>query len=98
MTSEFTKMAAKLDDIIEDLHAATTDCQTFEKKYGVLSEDFYAAYSNGAVEDCDNPDFVLWAGSYKIRLSRLNMYRSTMNKKLDIFHRHPVAADAHEAV
>lgn len=79
-------MQITLSEILEDLHVAESDCQQFEKKYGILSEDFYAAYTGGSIENCgSNPDFTLWAGSYKIKLSRMNMYRDAVNKQSSIF-------------
>ena len=57
-------------EILQDLHAAEDDCQHFEKKFGVLSEYFYAAYTNGSLDDDGNPDFAEWAGFYKSKLDR----------------------------
>ncbi len=44
-------MALTVQEILEDLHIAENDCQMFEKKYGVLSEYFYAAYTNGSLKE-----------------------------------------------
>ncbi|MFQ5627745.1 MAG: hypothetical protein ACE5I1_03215 [bacterium] len=91
-------MQIPLSEILEDLHTAENDCQNFEKKYGILSEDFYAAYSSGSIENCgSNPDFTLWAGSYKIKLSRINMYRDAVNKQSSIFQNLTLAEEAGEA-
>jgi hypothetical protein len=62
--------------ILEDLHAAEDECQDFEKKYGVLSEYFYAAYTNGSLDDNGNPDFALWAGAYEVLKHRQLAYRN----------------------
>ena len=62
-------------EIIQDLHAAENICQMYEKKYGVLSEYFYAAYINGLLGD-DNPDFAEWSGFYKSKLDRELRYLS----------------------
>lgn len=70
-----------LDQILEELHAAENDCQAFEKKYGLLSNDFYAAYTSGSITSCGSSDFALWAGSYKLKLSRLTMYRDAINRE-----------------
>ena len=69
-------MELTIQDILEDLHAAENDCQMFEKKYGILSEYFYAAYMSGSLEDTGNPDFALWAGSYEIKADREKAYRN----------------------
>ena len=69
-------MKLTVQEILEDLHAAEKDCQMFEKKYGLLSEYFYAAYMNGSLEDNGNPDFALWAGAYEVKLDREAAYRN----------------------
>ncbi|MDZ7313115.1 MAG: hypothetical protein ONB45_17760 [candidate division KSB1 bacterium] len=69
-------MKLTVQEILEDLHAAENDCQSLEKKYGVLSEYFYAAYMNGSLEDNGNPDFALWAGAYEVKLDREKAQRS----------------------
>lgn len=65
-----------LKDILEDLHAAENRCQQFEKQYGILSEYFFDAYSNGWLDDDGNPAFAEWAGFYKFKLDRLRRYRA----------------------
>jgi len=69
-------MELTTQEILEDLHAAENDCQMFEKKYGILSEYFYTAYTNGSLEDDGNPEFALWAGSYEVKLDRETAYRN----------------------
>jgi hypothetical protein len=71
-------MYEKLLEIIEDLHAAENKCQQFEKQYGLLSEYFFDAYSNGWLADDGNLDFAEWAGYYKSKLDRLRRYRALM--------------------
>lgn len=78
-------MKLTVQDILEDLHAAEKDCQIFEKKYGVLSEYFYAAYMNGSLEDNGNPDVALWAGSYEIKLDREKAYRNLVVVESSLF-------------
>jgi hypothetical protein len=69
-----------LDEIVQDIHALSEDLQNFERKYGVLSETFYLAYSRG--EEPDDEAWVLdwaaWAGTYEIYLQRLEQYRATI--------------------
>lgn len=66
-----------LQEIISDIHALGEDMETYERKYGILSETFYEAYVNG--EESENESWVLdwadWAGSYKIFLRRQEQYR-----------------------
>lgn len=68
-------------EILEDLHAAENRCQQFEKQYGILSEYFFDAYTNGLLDDDGNLDFVEWAGFYKSKLERLRRYRALMLKE-----------------
>jgi hypothetical protein len=72
-------------EILADLHAAENDCQLFEKKYGILSEYFYAAYMNGSLEDNGNPDFALWAGAYEVKLDREKSYRNLVVMQSSLF-------------
>ena len=66
-----------LQDILTDIHALTEDLTVYERKYGVLSETFYKAYTTG--EEPENDDWVLdwtdWAGAYKTWLRRQDQYR-----------------------
>jgi len=66
-----------LQEIIADIHALNEDMETYERKYGILSETFYEAYTNG--EEPEDEAWVLdwadWAGSYKILLRRQDQYR-----------------------
>lgn len=69
-----------LQDILVDIHALNDDIETYERKYGVLSETFYESYCNG--EEPDNDVWVLdwadWAGAYKILLRRREQYHRTI--------------------
>ncbi len=44
-----------LQEIIEDIHAMTKDCEVYERKYGVLSETFYESYIQG--EEPEHEDY-----------------------------------------
>lgn len=66
-----------LQEIISDIHTLNEDMGTYERKYGVLSETFYEAYTKG--EEPEEESWVLdwadWAGAYKILLRRQEQYR-----------------------
>ncbi len=66
-----------LQEIIADIHALYEDLEAYERKYGVLSETFYEAYSNGEEPEDDAwvLDWADWAGAYKILLRRQEQYR-----------------------
>ena len=71
-----------LQEIIADIHALTEDLESYERKYGVLSETFYESYSNG--EEPENEYWVLdwadWAGAYKILLRRKEQYNKAIRE------------------
>ena len=71
-------MELTIQAILEDLHTAENDCQTFEKKYGILSKYFYAAYTSGLLKDNGNSDFAEWSGCFKSKLDRENRYRAVI--------------------
>jgi len=66
-----------LQEMIADVHALKEDLETYERKYGVLSETFYESYLKG--EEPEDEAWVLdwadWAGAYKILLRRQEQYR-----------------------
>ncbi|MBN2235927.1 MAG: hypothetical protein JW729_00115 [Bacteroidales bacterium] len=78
-------MKLTVQEILEDLHAAEIDCQRFEKKYGILTEYFYSAYTNGSLEDNGNPDYALWAGAYEVKLDREEIYRNLIVIRSPLF-------------
>jgi hypothetical protein len=71
-----------LQDTIEDIHALTEDCETYERRYGILSETFYESYMNG--EEPPDEDWVIdcsaWAGAYKVLLRRRIQYAEMINE------------------
>jgi hypothetical protein len=64
-------------DILLDIHALEEELLQFERKYGIRSETFYAAYVSG--EESENErwmlDFGEWASVYKTWLTRQAEYR-----------------------
>jgi hypothetical protein len=69
-----------LDDILLDIHALEQDLQSYERKYGVLSETFYESYASG--EEPEDASWVLdwaaWAGAYEIWLRRKQQYQAAI--------------------
>jgi len=66
-----------LQEIMADIHALNEDLETYERKYGVLSETFYESYLSGEEPEDDAwvLDWADWAGAYKILLRRQEQYR-----------------------
>ena len=61
-----------LREILSDIHALENELLEFERKYGIRSETFYAAYASG--EEPENDEWVLdfgeWASVYRTLLAR----------------------------
>lgn len=69
-------------DILSDIHALEEELISLERKYGIRSEIFYAAYINGEEPDDDSwiLDFGEWASIYKTWLARQADYRNEIQK------------------
>ena len=70
-----------VEDLIETLHAMREICSEYEKKYNMLSEQFFELYSQGLLDD-DGPnvDIIRWAGSYKTGLQCIRKYDEIVNE------------------
>ena len=72
-----------LREILADIHALEEDLLAFERKYGVRSEVFYAAYVSG--EEPEDEDWVLdfgeWASVYRTWLARQAEYRNEVQRQ-----------------
>ena len=70
--------------LLADIHAMEEDLLSFERKYGVRSETFYAAYAQG--EEPENEawvlDFTEWASVYRTWLARQADYRNEISPLL----------------
>lgn len=66
-----------LANILTDIHALEEELLTFERKYGIRSETFYAAYVSGEEPEEESwvLDFGEWASIYKTWLARQADYR-----------------------
>jgi hypothetical protein len=72
----------KLQEILSDIHALEEEMLAFERKYGIRSETFYAAYHNG--EEPEDEIWVLdfgeWASVYTTWLKRQAEYRDELDQ------------------
>ena len=71
-----------LRDVLKDIHALEEELLVFERKYGIRSETFYAAYASG-VEPEDETwllDFGEWASVYRTWLARQAQYRNEIQR------------------
>lgn len=78
-----------LQSILADVHALEEELLAFERKYGVRSETFYAAYSSGEEPEDDAwvLDFSEWASVYRTWLARQAEYRDEVQR----LQRHPLS-------
>ncbi|RLC62519.1 MAG: hypothetical protein DRI80_06205 [Chloroflexota bacterium] len=71
-----------LREILADIHALEEDMLNFERRYGIRSETFYAAYVSG--EEPENDSWVLdfgeWASVYRTWLIRQPEYRNEVQR------------------
>lgn len=60
------------EQLLADIHALEEDLLSFDRKYGVRSETFYAGYQSGkeAEDDARMLDFGEWASVYRTYLVR----------------------------
>lgn len=67
-------------ELLTDIHALEQELLTFEAKYGVRSETFYAAYASGEEPEDEswNLDFSEWASIYRTWLTRQAQYRNEL--------------------
>ena len=72
----------KHEDLLADIHALEEDLLQFERKYGVRSEIFYAAYAGGDEPEDDSwvLDFTEWASVYRTWLARQATYRDRIEE------------------
>jgi hypothetical protein len=68
---------------LADIHALEQELLAFERKYGIRSETFYAAYNGGEEPEDDSwvLDFGEWASIYKTWLLRQSEYRDEIQRR-----------------
>jgi hypothetical protein len=71
------------NDILIDIHALEEELLEFERKYGIRSESFYAAYMNGEEPEDDSwvLDFGEWASVYRTWIKRQAEYRNQIQQE-----------------
>jgi hypothetical protein len=69
--------------LLADIHALEEEILAFERKYGIRSETFYAAYASGEEPEDDRwvLDFGEWASVYRTWLGRQAEYRNEMQRR-----------------
>lgn len=71
-----------IQEILADIHSLEEDLLEFERKYGIRSETFYAAYVSGEEPEDDSwvLDFGEWASIYRTWLARQADYRNEIQR------------------
>ncbi len=69
-------------ELLTDIHALEEELLTFERKYGIRSETFYAAYASGEEPEDDAwmLDFGEWASVYRTWMERQAEYRDAIQR------------------
>ena len=72
-----------LHEILMDIHALEEELLAFERKFGVRSEVFYAAYESGEEPEDDGwvLDFGEWGSVYCTWLMRQAEYRNEVQRQ-----------------
>ena len=66
-------MTMTLEEIIQDLRAIEARVRSYERKYGITSQDFYNLYQEGLLDEEgfeQSIEFVRWASAYSMKLER----------------------------
>lgn len=75
-----------LEEIILDIHGLEEQLSRLERRYGLLSADFYHLYKCGELEQ--SRDFIEWIGYYEAKIEREASYREMMYGHLrDLRHK-----------
>ncbi|HHB91098.1 MAG TPA: hypothetical protein ENK60_07290 [Anaerolineae bacterium] len=71
-----------IEKILADIHALEEELLAFERKYGIRSETFYAAYMSGEEPEDESwvLDFGEWASVYRTWLARQADYRNEIQR------------------
>jgi hypothetical protein len=74
--------AMNISQILADIHALEEELLAFERKYGIRSETFYAAFTSGEEPEDDNwvLDFGEWASVYITWLTLQAQYRDEIQR------------------
>ena len=72
--------------LMTDMNHLETTLGNFEAKFGVKSQDFYLAFTNGELDEFDALDdfrmeFIQWSALYKTWLSLNEKYRQLITRQ-----------------
>jgi len=70
----------KLVDGLQDIFGLDEKLRELEKQYGLLSDDLYALYRLGELEQ--TKDLIRWVGYYELRQERQKRYGLALRERL----------------
>ena len=70
----------KLAELLGDIHALSKKMLELEQQYSLLSDDMYALYRLGELEQ--SRDLIRWVGYYELRQERLRAYATLLRERL----------------
>lgn len=83
-------MKLTLEEIIQDLRALETRIRAYERKYGITSQDFYALYQEGLLDDEgfeQSMEFTRWASAYAMKIEREAAFETASQSFVDSLRR-----------
>lgn len=69
-----------LEEILADIHGLNRKLAQLEEEYGLLSDDVYALYRLGELEQ--SRDLIRWIGYYELRQERQQKYSAALRDRL----------------
>jgi len=79
-----------LQEILQDIYGLDAKLRELEQEYSLLSDDLYALYQLGEVEQ--SQDLIRWVGYYELRRERQRAYAAALRERLIALRRaHPGA-------
>ncbi len=75
-----------LEEILQDIHGLDAKLRELEQTYTLLSEDMYALYRLGELEQ--SRDLIRWVGYYELRQERQRDYAQALRERLLIWRGH----------
>ncbi len=69
-----------LEEILQDIYGLDAKLRELERQYSLLSDDLYALYQLGEVEQ--SPDLIRWVGYYELRRERQRAYATALRERL----------------
>jgi hypothetical protein len=72
-----------VSEIIDDLRVADEMLRRFERLYRLSSDQFFELYGQGLLDDGEHlHDFSQWAGFYKLRQRRLEVFNRVSQERV----------------